>query len=58
MVTKLPLPYDVTGDSYTMTEGCIRSLTMCRDRFNNVVNFNGEPWLRGPDAAAQVGRKS
>jgi uncharacterized phage protein (TIGR02218 family) len=58
MVTKLPVPYDVTGDSYTMTEGCIRSLTMCRDRFNNVVNFNGEPWLRGPDAAAQVGRKS
>jgi hypothetical protein len=57
-VTKLPVPYDVTGDSYTMTEGCIRSLTMCRDRFNNVVNFNGEPWLRGPDAAAQVGRKS
>lgn len=58
LITKLPIPYDVTGAAYTLSEGCIRSLAMCRDRFDNVVNFNGEPWLRGPDAAAQVGRHS
>lgn len=58
IVLKLPVPYDVTGSAYTMTEGCIRSLAVCRDRFSNVVNFNGEPHLRGPDVAAQVGRQT
>lgn len=54
--TKLPIPYDVTGASYSMSEGCIRTHAVCRDRFSNVVNFNGEPWLRGQDVGAQVGR--
>lgn len=57
-ITKTPFAYDATGVTYTMTKGCNRTLDTCRDVFNNVVNFRGEPWLRGPDALIQIGRRS
>ena len=57
-VTKTPWAYDATGIAYTMTRGCDRRFTTCRDTFNNAVNFRGEPWLRGPDALIQIGRRS
>lgn len=57
-ITKTPWAYDATGIAYTMTRGCDRRFTTCRDTFNNVVNFRGEPWLRGNDKLIQVGRKS
>ena len=52
----VPLPYDATGRAYTMHAGCDKRLETCRDRFNNVDNFRGEPWLRGTDALMQIGR--
>jgi uncharacterized phage protein (TIGR02218 family) len=55
-ITKIPIAYDVTGAAYTMTAGCDRLRETCRDRFSNVSNFNGEPWLRGMDALVQIGR--
>jgi uncharacterized phage protein (TIGR02218 family) len=55
MVTKISVPYDVTGASYTMTEGCVRTHAACLAR-GNVVNFRGEPWLRGVDVMVQSGR--
>lgn len=56
-VTKTPVAYDVTGASYSMTPGCMKRLAEdCRDRFDNVNNFRGEPWLRGNDALVQIGR--
>lgn len=54
-VTKTAIAYDATGVAYTMTQGCVRSLTACQS-FDNVANFRGEPWLRGIDALVQVGR--
>ena len=54
-VTKTAIPYDATGVAYTMTEGCPRTLSACADRFENAVNFRGEPWLRGNDAMLQIG---
>ncbi len=57
-ITKTPYPYDATGASYTMTRGCDRRLSTCRDTFGNAANFRGEPWLRGPDAAIQIGRRT
>lgn len=57
-ITKTPWAYDATGITYTMTRGCDRRLETCRDTFNNVVNFRGEPWLRGNDKLIQVGRRS
>lgn len=57
-ITKTPWAYDATGIAYTMTRGCDRRFETCRDTFNNVVNFRGEPWLRGNDKLIQVGRRS
>ena len=56
---KLEMPYDIqAGDTYSLTAGCDKSLTHCRDKFDNVENFRGyglhlpgeEALLRYPDA--------
>lgn len=56
----LPMPYPISdgspSDTFTITAGCDKSLTTCRDRFANVVNFRGEPYLPGTDRIVQVGR--
>ncbi len=53
----LPMPYALAaGDTYSMVAGCDKSLDTCRDRFNNVVNFRGEPYLPGIDKVLQTGR--
>jgi len=57
-VLQLPLPYVVAvGDTYTASAGCDKALATCRDKFDNVVNFRGEPWSAGVDAVVQVGRQ-
>lgn len=38
-----------TGTLVRLTEGCDRTLATCRDRFANVANFRGEPYLPGND---------
>jgi uncharacterized phage protein (TIGR02218 family) len=39
-----PLPYAATvGDTFLATRGCDRQFATCRDVFNNVKNFRGEP---------------
>lgn len=35
------------ADTYTMTRGCDKSLTTCRDTFANVINYRGFPHLPG-----------
>lgn len=35
------------GDAFTAHPGCDKSLETCRDVFSNVVNFRGEPFIRG-----------
>lgn len=55
--TKTSIAYDATGIAYTMTEGCPgRFQEDCVQRFNNAINFRGQPWLRGIDALIQIGR--
>lgn len=45
-----PMPYEVAiGDTFTITQGCDKSLATCRDTYNNVVNFRGEPYVPGAD---------
>lgn len=40
----LSLPFDIApGDEFTITAGCEKSIAMCRYRFDNVLNFRGEP---------------
>jgi uncharacterized phage protein (TIGR02218 family) len=46
----LPLPYPLAvGDGYTLRAGCDKTLQTCRARFNNAVNFRGEPHIPGLD---------
>ena len=47
----LPMPSDpVAGDTFDIIAGCRKRLHEdCRDKFDNVVNFQGEPHLPGVD---------
>jgi hypothetical protein len=57
IVLQLPFPYALeVGDTYSLTAGCDRSFTTCRDRFSNQLNFRGEPYVPGLDKLIQVGR--
>lgn len=49
-ILALPMPYPVgTGDTYSLTKGCDKTLKTCFERFNNVINFRGEPSVPGLD---------
>lgn len=46
----LPLPYmPLIGDTYTVSEGCDKTFKTCTGRFENAVNFRGEPHVPGLD---------
>lgn len=54
----LPPSYPVTvGTTYSMVAGCDKSRNTCRDRFSNILNFRGFPFVPGNDAIMQVGRQ-
>lgn len=42
------------GDTYTVTPGCDRTAGTCNARFNNIVNFRGEPFIPGPDTIFRI----
>lgn len=46
------------GDTYSVTYGCNKSFATCKDVFDNVVNFRGEPHLPGTGRMIQYGKKS
>jgi uncharacterized phage protein (TIGR02218 family) len=46
----LPLPYAIAiGDHYSVTAGCDKQFDTCIGRFNNALNFRGEPHVPGTD---------
>lgn len=46
----MKMPYDITvGDTYQVRWGCDKSSATCKTKFNNLVNFRGEPFVPGPD---------
>ena len=51
-----PMPFAiVVGDLFTIVAGCQKRLEAdCRDKFDNVLNFGGEPHLPGVDALTAV----
>lgn len=52
-----PIPFAIeAGDSVTLTAGCDRTLATCKDKFSNVINFRGEPYIPGNDRMMQRGR--
>ena len=40
------------GDSITLLEGCSKSYDTCKNRFDNIRYFGGEPFLTGSDLLA------
>lgn len=43
---ELPFPYPVEiGDDYEMQKGCDKTFATCRDTYNNIINFRGEPYV-------------
>lgn len=50
IVLQLPMPYDIgLADTFNIIAGCAKRITDCKDKFNNVVNFRGEPYFPGVD---------
>ena len=50
-VLALPMIQAVeVGDTYTAVAGCRKRLSDCSSKFNNAINFQGEPHLPGIDA--------
>jgi hypothetical protein len=42
------MPYAIqVGDTFTITVGCNHTIATCSVKFNNIVNFNGEPFMPG-----------
>jgi len=39
------------GDAFTITAGCDKRFSTCRDRFDNIANFRGFPHMPGNDFA-------
>lgn len=45
------MPFNIAaGDTFTITPGCAKTLTDCRDNYDNVVNHRGHPFIPGRDA--------
>jgi uncharacterized phage protein (TIGR02218 family) len=42
------------GDALVVKEGCDRTRTMCRDRFDNVLEFRGYPEVPGSDQVLRM----
>jgi uncharacterized phage protein (TIGR02218 family) len=46
----LPMPFAIsTGDEFTIVAGCDKASRTCIEKFNNIINFRGEPDLPGMD---------
>jgi len=53
----LPTGYDVqVGDTFTIRPGCNKLRTTCINKYNNILNFRGEPFVPGVDRAMKVGK--
>jgi uncharacterized phage protein (TIGR02218 family) len=47
----LPMPSEIAvGDGYAVQPGCDKAFSTCCSRFDNAVNFRGEPHVPGTDA--------
>ena len=46
ITTFLPFPYDIAvNDTFEMTAGCMKDINTCINKFNNLINFRGFPYI-------------
>ena len=51
-VLSYPLPNTPTvGDAFSMWPGCDKTQTMCQNKFANIANFRGFPYIPTPEVA-------
>lgn len=51
--TFLPSPFPVqVGDTGEVWPGCDKSTTMCHDRYDNILNYRGEPFIAPPETTS------
>ena len=49
-----PTPFVVAvGDTASVTAGCRKNLTTCKNKFGNVPNFRGYPRIPGADVVTR-----
>ncbi|MBF0562135.1 MAG: DUF2163 domain-containing protein [Alphaproteobacteria bacterium] len=48
----MPRPLAV-GDTFSIYPGCDKTAATCQDTYNNIINFRGEPFVPGIDAAME-----
>ena len=52
VTTFLPATFAITvGDEFTAIAGCDGNRSTCRIKYNNIINFRGEPDVPGSDYA-------
>ena len=55
LVLSFPPPFPVgTGDAFEIYPGCDKRLSTCIDRFDNVLNFRGDPFVPGADKLTET----
>ena len=53
----MPMPFTVAvSDTYSISAGCDKTFETCIARFDNAINFRGEPHLPGIDKMLQTSR--
>lgn len=51
-----PMPFDIAvSDTYSVYAGCDKFFSTCKTKFNNVVNFRGEPHVPTQDQISGFG---
>lgn len=54
-ILALPMPYVISASNgYSVHKGCDKTLSVCKSRFGNVVNFRGEPHVPGLDRSLET----
>ena len=55
----LPMPNNVAvGDNFNAIAGCDKTISTCVAKFNNAVNFRGEPYVPGMDKMLETAATS
>jgi len=51
----IAFPFNIeVGDEYIIKTGCDKTFLACKNKFNNVLNFGGFPYLPGEDRLLEV----
>lgn len=52
---QLPMPFEIAvTDVFSITAGCDKRATTCLNKFSNLVNYRGYPYVPGTDAVLKI----